>query len=155
MKTIIFDFSRVILFPKNQNYQESLNKLHKELSAKSDYKFTDNFKFNKELLDYLKQNKEKYELYIFTTGSIQNTPEVQERIKGIFRKIYTVNDLGSGKNLPETFYILAREIGKKPQEILFIDDTLENVEAAKKAGFKTIQYNNDNETIFKKIKRFK
>jgi len=154
METIVFDFSRVILFPKDQNYQGGLNKLHKDLSVKSDYKFLDNFKFNDELIKYLKLNKEKFELYIFTTGNIQNTPEVQRKIKGIFNKIYTVTDLGLGKESSKTFNILAQKIGKKPEDILFIDDTLQNVEAAKKAGLKTIQYNKDNKKLIQILERF-
>jgi hypothetical protein len=32
IKAIVSDFSRVLLFPKDKNYQDSLNALHKQLS---------------------------------------------------------------------------------------------------------------------------
>ncbi len=153
MKTIVFDFSRVLLFPKNQAYQGELNKLHADLSSKPNYKFLENFKFNEDLLNFLEQQKDNIELYIFTTGVIQNTPEVRGRIKGIFRKIFTVADMGFNKESIEAFNGVIKEIGKKPEEITFVDDKVENIEPARKAGLKTIHYHNDNNRLIEDLKK--
>ena len=66
--TIIFDLSRVLLFPKNKNYKGKLNALHRELSKKPDYDVLKNFEFNDALLNYLDKIKGKVALYVFTTG---------------------------------------------------------------------------------------
>lgn len=150
MKTLIFDFSRVVLLPRDRTFSGGLNKLHRDLSPEPSYNFFDYFEFNEELLNFLEANKERMDLYVFTTGTIQNAPEVQARIKGIFKKFYTVDELGLHKESPEAFKLIAKDLGKKPEEILFIDDTLANVQAAQAAGYQTIHFV-DNKEIFKTL----
>ena len=75
---IIFDFSRVLLFPKDKNYKGKLNALHRELSKKPDYDVLENFEFNDELLSYLDKIKNKIDLYVFTTGIIQDSPKIKK-----------------------------------------------------------------------------
>ena len=40
----------------------------------------------------------------------------------------------------EFYQVLIKSIGEKPEEILFIDDHIRNIEAAQKAGFATLLY---------------
>ena len=137
--TIISDFFRVLLSPKDRGYTGGLNPLHTERSKDSKYGFFDYFEFNHELLDFFKKNKENYSFYIFTTGVVQDVLGVRETWEDIFEKIYTVRDIGFTKIDPEAYRFLAQDIGKKPSEILFVDDLPENVETAKSVGFNAIQ----------------
>jgi len=150
--TIIFDFSRTLLFPKDKNYKGSLNKLHKELSQKQDYQFLDHFKFNEELLLLLNKIKDNFSLYIFTTEVIQKAKESKEKIKSIFKKIYTEEDTKLKKNDPKAYSFITNDLGKNPSEILYIDDTIENINAAKRVGLKTIHYSS-NKMLLKEIER--
>jgi len=146
--TILSDFSRVILNPKDKNYTGTLNGLHKELSEKNEnYPFFDYFEFNDEILNVYRQLKTKYSVNIFTTGTIQNTPEVRQVIDPIFEHIYTAKDFGLDKKQPEAYLFIAKKLNKKPSEILFIDDQQANIDAAKKAGLNTILYTDFQETI--------
>ena len=44
------------------------------------------------------------------------------------------------KHNPEAFESFAKEIPFKPEECVFIDDHMPNIQNAKKAGFNTIYY---------------
>jgi len=52
VNTLIFDFSRVLLYPKDEEYKGGLNKLDQDLSQRSDYVFDDYFS-NEGLIEYL------------------------------------------------------------------------------------------------------
>jgi len=139
--TILSDFLRVILNPKDKKFQGTLNGLNKELSEKNmNYSFFDHFEFNEEILSLYIQLRLKYSLNIFTTGTIQNKPEVRKIIDPIFEHIYTAKDFGLDKKQSAAYLLIAKKLNKKPGEILFIDDQIDNIEAAKKAGLNTIQY---------------
>ena len=71
IKTLLFDFSRVLLHPTDKTYKGSLNNLHRELKDNESYYLFNYFELNQELLDYLKTVKNKFELCIFTTDIIQ------------------------------------------------------------------------------------
>lgn len=148
--TILSDFSRVILIPKDKNYTGTLNGLHKELSEKEkNYPFFNHFEFNDEILNLYQQLRTKYSINVFTTGTIQNRPEVREIIDPIFEHIYTAKDFDLDKKQPEAYLYIADILNKKPNEILFIDDQIVNIEAAKKAGLNTIVYSDFQKTVKK------
>ncbi len=55
-----------------------------------------------------------------------------------FRRVFVSSDLGVRKPDRESFERISREIGVTPGEILFFDDTLENVEGARRAGLQAV-----------------
>ncbi|HLD19576.1 MAG TPA: HAD-IA family hydrolase [Candidatus Nanoarchaeia archaeon] len=138
--TLVFDFSRVILFPKDENYKGKLNPLHKRLSQAAGYNLLDHFELNEPILRYVQEFKGKYGLYIFTSGSIQNAPEIRPRLEEIFDGIYSSEELGVSKKDPNGYLHFAKTIGINPGEMIFIDDTSINVEAARRAGIESICY---------------
>ena len=139
--TILSDFSRVILNPKDRNYKGTLNGLFKELKEKNTpFHFFDYFQFNDEVLGLYTQLKPKYSLNIFTSGSIQNTIEVRKKLNGIFENIFSAEEFGLDKKNPEAYQFIATKLEKLPNEILFIDDQQENINAATITGMKTLLY---------------
>jgi HAD superfamily hydrolase (TIGR01549 family) len=151
LTTLLFDFSRVILNTKDETYPGSLNELHKKLSNTPKYNFFDHYTLNAELLDYLKTIKDKYPLYIYTTGTIQNVPEVRQQIDPIFKEIYTVHEIGLNKDDKNAYLHIAQDLNTDPTEILFIDDQFQNINAAKAAGLQTIHYLNNGQ-LFSALK---
>lgn len=145
--TLIFDFSRVLLNVKDKKCTGFLNTLHKEMSSNPNYEFFDYFELNEELLKFLEKIKDKYPLYIFTTGSVQNVPEVRKRIDPVFRKIYSSEELDLNKKDPQSYLFVAKDLGKSPDEILFTDDQLENVKAADTAGLTTVQFESNEQFV--------
>lgn len=150
ISALLLDFSRVLLHPKDKTYQESLNGLHAKLSKDPVYKFLDYFELNQELLQFLKNLKGKYNLSIFTSETIQEAPEIQDDLKEIFENIYSALKLGVSKQDPNAYKIIAKQLQKEENQILFIDDSLINLEAAKGAGLKTLHYTS-NQDLFSKL----
>jgi len=138
---LVFDFSRVLLFPEDKKYSGKLNPLYKELTQNSGFSFFENFTLNQELLNFLQKQTETYALYIFTGGAenIQDAPELKDALS-IFKKIYSEKVVGLSKATPEAHRFIADSLQKNPDEILFVDDKLENIQAAKEVGFHTLHF---------------
>lgn len=140
IKAIVSDFSRVLLFPKDKSYEDSLNGLHRELSKKPNYNPLDHFEFNRELLDLYESLKDKYPVYIFTSDSIQDAPEFQPYLKPIFKDILSAKKMNTDKKTSDAYRLVASSIALDPNEILYIDDMTSNIQAAKTAGLNTFLY---------------
>lgn len=139
--TILSDFSRVILFPKDKKYKGTLNGLNKELeNRKITYDFFDYFEFNEDILNLYKQLKNKYSINMFTTGTVQNAKEVKQKLDNIFDSIFSAEEYGLKKDNPDSYIFIANKLGKSVNQILYIDDQLKNIKAAKYAGMATLFY---------------
>ncbi len=55
-----------------------------------------------------------------------------------FRDVFVSSDLGHRKPEREAFHAVAERTGTKPESMLFFDDTLENVEGARRAGLQAV-----------------
>lgn len=146
IKAMLFDFSRTLLFPKDKTYTGGLNDLYKKISENQNYNFLEYFELNTELLDYLETIKNKFGLHIFTSESIQNDPAIKNNLTNIFTKIFSAKQMGLSKKDPKAYEFISRKLNLNPNEILFVDDSSENLELAKTAGLQTLQYK-DNSTI--------
>jgi len=61
-----------------------------------------------------------------------------EDFNKLFVKAYYSHEMGLRKPYPESYLYILNEQQLKPQETLFIDDTLKNIEGAKQVGLQTI-----------------
>lgn len=145
MKTLLFDFSRVLLFPVNESYSGSLNALYKEKMYTPGFDFFDYFKLNTELLDYLNIQKRLYSLNIFTSESIQDAPELKLAINPLFDRVFSAIDIGFSKKDPRAYGQIGDYLELVTNQITFIDDSLENIEAAEESGMNTIVYRSNSE----------
>ena len=148
IQVILCDFARVLSFPKDHSYKGRLDTLHEKISQKTPtYNSFDYFSLNFELLSFLKTLKPEISLCIYTTGLNHEVPDIKEKLLPVFEKMFYTGDLNVSKT-DETGYVkMANILGKKTNEILFIDDTLEHVEAAQKAGLKGILFTDNGSTI--------
>ena len=149
---ILSDFSRVLLFPKDSSYAGSLNKLNRELSTKPGYTLLDHFYLNEELLNYLHALKEKVDLCIFTSETIQESPELIPHITPIFRKVYSALQFSTTKKSPEAYKFILEDLGKPPGEVLFIDDSQAHIQIALTIGMQAILYQS-NEQLFSELEK--
>ena len=150
IKVLLFDFARVLLFPKDENYSGKLNDLYKTVKDEKHFNFEDVFYFNEELLDYLRTVKDKYKLVMFTSETIQDDLAVVEKLDGIFENIFSAKEMGFAKTDPEAYRFIVSKLQCNPNEILFIDDSVENVNSAKITGMKTHLFT-DNVCLIKTI----
>ncbi|MFZ1682885.1 MAG: HAD-IA family hydrolase [Candidatus Zixiibacteriota bacterium] len=143
IKALVSDFSRVLLFPKDKNFTGSLNEKYRELLKKGDLDFFESFELNKELLDFYQSLTKKLDLYILTSESIQEAPELQPFLKPTFKEIFSAKKLGVSKKEPSTYKLIADKIGVKTTEILYLDDNQENIKAASASGIKAVLFINN------------
>lgn len=156
INTVIFDFAGVILNPPSEENVEGITELHKELFPKDPYYFANHFEINDALLDFLKTKKDKQSLpsskiklnfVIFTSMMLKDEPELKEKIDPVFSKIYSAAEMQFRKNDPESFKFILKDLNRTPEEILFIDDSEDNIESAKSLGIKTLLYKNNQEVF--------
>jgi len=140
IKAIIFDFSRTLLFPVDENYKGGLNDLYKSVKDKEDFKFTNYFYLNNSVLEIAKNLKNNFNLYIFTTETVQDDPQIKSEIEEIFIKVFSAKSIGYSKKDIRSYKFIINELSLKSGEIVFIDDSTENLLVAEKAGITTIKY---------------
>jgi FMN phosphatase YigB (HAD superfamily) len=148
INTLLFDFSRVLLFAKDKSYKDDLNPLNTKLLAEnSNYDFMSYFELNMELLDFIETITDKFELHIFTSGLIQNNMAVKPILQRIFKSVVSAEEVGVSKKNVDGYKDVLKIINKQPNEVLFIDDSKTNIETAQVAGLEVFQFENNSELI--------
>ncbi|PIR04190.1 MAG: hypothetical protein COV59_03330 [Candidatus Magasanikbacteria bacterium CG11_big_fil_rev_8_21_14_0_20_39_34] len=147
LKAILSDLSRTLLFPVDENYTGKLNALHESLKEDPNYDIHKYFFLNEELLSFYKSINKHIDIYMFTTKYIQEWPPLKEQMNGIFKDIFSGARLNLKKDDPEAYNRIAEKIGLEPSEILFIDDSEANTDAAKEAGLFTILFESKQKAI--------
>jgi putative hydrolase of the HAD superfamily len=62
------------------------------------------------------------------------------KIADAFDQIFISAEMGLAKPDPRIYQAAAAELEKEPSEILFVDDFIENVQAARKVGWNAIHF---------------
>lgn len=137
--TLVSDFSRVILFPRNQHYRGTLSSLYRQESQKEDFKFHHHFTFNYDYLDFLQTTKLN-EMYILTANTLVDVPEIQMVVSPLFRDIFKAQDFKYSKKQPQLYRQILEQTHTKPSQAIFVDDTLKNVKAALHAGLQATHF---------------
>jgi HAD superfamily hydrolase (TIGR01549 family) len=159
-KTVVFDFSKVLAFSNDPDYQGDLNPRHDILKELPDFDFFVYFRMNEELLAYVREQKAlqpEIRYVIFTSGDIQQDPAISELLAETFDEIISLEDLDdptASKTDPGTYLTVCERIGTPAQEVLFIDDSAKNIAAASAAGLNTKQYLDNNAEVFAEIGSF-
>lgn len=147
IKALISDFSGVVLKPVDDSYAGGLNALNNKLSTKGDYDFWRYFQVNENLLTFYKSINTKVDVYVFTTGHIQEHPALQSMLKGAFKEVFSSERLGLNSKDSDAYAAIVDKIGLKPEEILYIDDKPENIDQANSLGINTILYISNEQAI--------
>lgn len=115
-----------------------------------------------ERLELLKHLGQKYRLFLFSNTNsihIQEVYNIINRAYGIknlnhyFEKIYLSNELGIRKPKTDGFDYILKDNNLKRNETLFIDDSPQHVEGAKKAGLNAQWLDLEKEDIILLINR--
>lgn len=140
-----------------QLYKNFKNKLNLKLNFKQFKKvWCSYFSPNKEMEILLKKLKKNYKLVL-----LSNTDEIhftyiknKYKILNIFDGLVLSYKVGYSKPNPLIYQYALKKAKALPNEIVYIDDILEFVKAAKFFGIKSIQYK-DSERLIKGLKQFK
>ena len=96
-----------------------------------------------ERLDFLKSIKGRYRTFLFSNtneihleyyNSILKRTYGIESLDALFEKVYYSHTMRLRKPFRESFEYILKDRNIKAEETLFVDDTLENIEAAAKLG---------------------
>lgn len=103
--------------------------------------------FRESTLDFLEILKTKCRLFLFSNTNfihlnafreIYNRSPRVHSFEEFFIKAYYSCEIGFRKPDPESYVWLLNDINCSPQSSLFIDDTLQNIDAARNCGMKAI-----------------
>ena len=83
------------------------------------------------------------------TNSLSSEAEVKARpaLAGLFDHVITSRDVGAGKPDPAIFRALVERLQAEPAGILFVDDALAHVEAARAAGLRAVHFRSTAQAI--------
>lgn len=118
--------------------------------------------FPKERLELLIELKSKYRLFLFSNTNaihIEKVWSILEQEHGIknldayFEKVYLSNELGIRKPKTQGFDFIVSENNLNKAETLFIDDSPQHVEGARKSGIQAEWLELDKENIHQMIDR--
>ena len=99
---------------------------------------------NNELSDLIKELKDKYEVVCFSNVSKALSARMNEKgLYGVFDKKFLSYQINKTKRDAEAWEYVERELGYKPEECLFIDDSEQNVKTAEARRWQVMQYKND------------
>lgn len=116
-------------------------------------RFVPGFKRIEPSYKLLNELKGKYKLALLTNAKIGLWDEWKEgSLREYFEAIVDSSEVHILKPDKRIFQILLNRLQLKPEECLFIDDEMKNVDAAKKLGFKPVHFAKP-ETGIKKIRQ--
>lgn len=148
---IVVDLGKVLLFSTEEGFKGKLNPRHKQLMKElgNDYDFFDYFGLNEELLSLLSELKEQYPIHMITEGTIQNFPLLKEKLETAFdfANIHSTGNLELDKKTPDAYTKILDELGLNPSDVLFVDDSAENIRAAREAGLQTIHFTSEEQAV--------
>lgn len=100
-------------------------------------------------------NSQKYNLYGLTNWSYETFPRTKKRfpIFEVFKGIIVSGEVKHIKPEKEIYFSLLNTYGLKAEECLFIDDNINNINAAKALNFQGIHFDNPKEKalVIKKL----
>lgn len=103
--------------------------------------------FREPTLEWLEKNRNKYRIFLFSnTNQIHHDAFItayeaktgKADFDAFFEKAYYSQHIGMRKPDPKPFLQILQEQNLVPEETLFIDDTIKNIETAKSLGIKTV-----------------
>lgn len=149
---LLFDFNNVILFADGPS-EDIVGTLSTKVAVPGSH--TGFFYLNQELLNHIKQIKDDGISTAILSASEYSLyqPSVQEIISPYFDQIFLSKELGLPKDLPASYMKTAEKMGVDVSNVLFIDDKLDNCNAAEAAGMSVIHYQS-NHDLFKAFEKF-
>lgn len=102
---------------------------------------------NHELVDYIRTLRPKYKVGLLSNAWDDLRQVMQERFgfDGLFDELIISAEVGLAKPDARIFHLAVERLGVQPDEAVFVDDVLANVEAARGVGLNAIHYRDNNQ----------
>ncbi len=96
---------------------------------------------NEELIKLVEDLAKRYTIILFSNASRNLRSKLSRLgIDTLFHDVIISSEIGHAKPSDEAFEVAIKRAGVPPREILFIDDTPENVEAGIRNGVNSLKY---------------
>ena len=97
---------------------------------------------DKEMIDYIQSLRPRYKTVMLSNAwdNLRKVLVNKWKIADAFDEIFISAEMGLAKPDPKIYEMVIEKLGIAPKEILFIDDFIENIEAARKLGIQTIHF---------------
>jgi HAD superfamily hydrolase (TIGR01509 family) len=104
---------------------------------------------NWKLLDIIRELRPKYKVGLLSNAwdDLRQTMHDRWGMDSLFDEMIISAEVGIVKPDPRIFHLAAERLDVSPGEMVFIDDMLINVEAARKEGLTAIQYTDTDRTL--------
>lgn len=126
------------------HYQEILKSLN--LPPDSISAFEDEFwggdRLDEELVEFIRNLRGEYETALLSNAwdNMRQLMKDVWKIDQIFDHFFISAELGLAKPAPEIYQVVIETLKQDPSELIFIDDFIENVEAAREVGLNVIHF---------------
>jgi putative hydrolase of the HAD superfamily len=98
---------------------------------------------DKKMIDLIKKLKNKMKIYGLTnTNEIHSQANKDRKLFSYFDNVFLSHKIGMKKPDKKLYNYVLRKINLSPQEVLFIDDKIENIESAREMNIHAIKYEN-------------
>ena len=133
------------------HYQEILKSLN--LPPDSISAFEDEFwggdRLDEKLVEFIRNLRGEYRTVLLSNAwdNLRQLMKELWKIDHIFDHFFISAELGLAKPNPEIFQVVIETLKQDPSELIFIDDFIENVEAARGAGLNAIHFRNREQAL--------
>lgn len=97
-------------------------------------------KGTRKIIERLRQNNYKLALLSNHAKEWVEYCEIAYKYHGLFHTVVYSYNAGFSKPNPNIFLFILKKLDVKPEECLFIDDHIKNIQAAQELGFNTIHF---------------
>lgn len=125
-------------------FYEALSKITDQNVAVLKETFYDSAEFYPEVIELIKKLKKHYSIILFTNNFSHNVEKYFEKLQitDLFDEVIISSEHKVKKPNPDFFQILLDKINLKSSEVIFIDDSQENVDAGNSLGIKSLLFTN-------------
>jgi epoxide hydrolase-like predicted phosphatase len=104
---------------------------------------------NWQLLDYIRGLHPRYKVGLLSNAwdDLRQTMHERWSIDGLFDEMVISAEVKIAKPDPRIFHLAVDRLGVQPSEAVFVDDILENVDAARREGLISIQFLETQKTL--------
>lgn len=107
------------------------------------------FPVDKRMVDIIRKTKKNYMTVLFSNQIEDWLEKVidDNKLRNIFNFFVNSYNVGARKPDKKIFLEALKVTSSKPEEVLFVDDSFENIEAAKQMGINTIRFKKFNQFL--------
>lgn len=154
-KAILFDMVGVLIFKKSDYVAKTQGEINADEIEQAVRLIPEKYERFEDLWKLLPELKKKYKLAVINNGNTISLKYWKEKFDFSIFDLF-INSAEEGIKKPDTkiFSLTYKRLNIGPQECLFMDDNLENIEAAKDLKMQTVWWNK-NLAVEKHLTKFK